>query len=378
MHCKLIQNSYAIIIINPSFYKAYIMQVFSDVKLTLARMKTKCGKNCIFVKISDMKKTVVILIFSLAVFIFNSCGPDKQKGNTADSDNNLLPVSGNVMIEGSEILYPLMNKWKQEFEKSQKDTKIALNTSGVGKCFMHLDENKIQIAMVARELSEKEAQAGYWAVPVAKDAVLPVISFDNNNLQKIVFTGVTKAKLADVFTGKISSWGQLLQLTSNDPIEVYTMADSSETTITWAEFLNKTPENIKGSVVYSEKDMCQKVAANKNAIGFCSMTNVFDINTGFKKKNLYVMPVDLNADNMADDNELVFDKLDDIKSAISSGKYPTPPTRKLYLVCKTKPIDKATVSFIKWVLTIGQSYCSQFGFVNIDKNETSVYLKQLN
>ena len=45
--------------------------------------------------------------------------------------------------------------------------------------------------------------------------------------------------------------------------------------------------------------------------------------------------------------------------------------------CKSIPTDTAMVSFIKWILTIGQSYCAQFGFVNIDKNEASEYLKQL-
>ena len=74
--------------------------------------------------------------------------------------------------------------------------------------------------MISCKLGANEEKKGFWAVPVAKDAVLPVVSFDNNKLQKIVLSGVSKDKLAAAFTGKIKTWGQLLQLKSNDPIEV--------------------------------------------------------------------------------------------------------------------------------------------------------------
>ncbi|HQI70937.1 MAG TPA: substrate-binding domain-containing protein, partial [Bacteroidales bacterium] len=220
-------------------------------------------------------------------------------------------------------------------------------------------------------------QDGYWAVPVAKDVVLPVISFDNGSLQKIVFTGVTREKIAGAFTGKISSWGQMLQQPSKERIELFNLSDSTDISLFWAGYLGVDAKNLKGTTISGENEMANNVAANKNALGYCSMTYVFDVTTGFKKNNLYVLPLDLNANNMADDNELVFDKLEDIKSAISSGKYPSPPARKLYLVCKTKPTDKATVTFIKWILTIGQNYCGQYGFVNISKEEAAGYIKQL-
>ncbi|HNW88583.1 MAG TPA: substrate-binding domain-containing protein [Bacteroidales bacterium] len=322
-----------------------------------------------------MKK--IILIFSVAALLFNSCGPDQQKKNTADSDNTLPAMSGNISVVGSEILYPLMNKWKQEFEKGKSDVKISVRAEVNCQYLHNIASDKIQIAMVSRALSEKEKQDGFWAVPVAKDAVLPVISFDNNNLQKIVFTGVTKDKLAALFTGKIRTWGQLLDIQTNEPIDVYKLSDTSETTEVWSDFLNVDANKFTGTVLYSENEMSQKIAGNKNGIGFCSMIHIFDVNTGLKKKNLYVLPVDLNANKMADDNELVFDKLDDIKSAVSSGKYPSPPARELYLVCKSAPQDAAIKSFIIWILTTGQSYCAQFGFANIEKNEASEYLKQL-
>lgn len=322
-----------------------------------------------------MKNFVFFLCF--AALAFTACGPDKQKNDKTAADDRQTVVSGAINIDGDAILVPLMNKWKQEFAKELSEVKIGIKTGNTGSALKRLAAGELQLVMAARELNETEKQNGYWAVAVAKDVVLPVISFDNGSLQKIVFTGLTKEKMAGAFTGKIATWGQLLQQPSKDIVEVYALSDSSDISLFWAGFLGVDVRNIKGTQVTSENEMALKVAANKNALGFCSMTYVFDVSTGFKKRNLYVLPLDLNANNMADDKELVFDKLEDIQSALSSGKYPSPPARKLYLVCKTKPTDKTTLSFIQWILTLGQNYCGQYGFVNISKEEAAGYLKQL-
>lgn len=322
-----------------------------------------------------MKKILIIAV--LAIFIYNSCGNDNGKKNITGDKDKPGDLSGQIIIEGSDVLYPLMNKWKQEFEKTQSGIKINVKVTKDDKASLRAGNGAIQLAMIARNLKENEKSAAYWAVPVAVDAVCPVVSFDNNYLQKIVQKGITKEKLAAVFSGKIKSWGVLMNEKSNEPIEVYKVQDSTGTSDTWADFINVKPANILGISLYTEKDVPMTVAPNKNAIAYCSMTNVFDIQTGMKKRNLYVVPVDLNSNGQADDNELVFDNLDDLKSAISSGKYSSPLVRKLKLVSKTMPADEATRSFIKWVLTIGQSYCAQYGFVNIEKKEAAEYLKHL-
>ncbi|HNW70452.1 MAG TPA: substrate-binding domain-containing protein [Bacteroidales bacterium] len=322
-----------------------------------------------------MKK--ILLVLPVVLLAISSCGPGRQKDEKTGSGSETKSLSGTILVEGSQTLMPLMLKWQQEFKKSQPDVKFSVKPCSDGKSLKQLTGNKIQIAMISRKLTADEVKTGFWAVSVAKDAVLPVVSFDNSNLQKIVLAGVTKDKLAKAFTGKIKTWGQLLQLKSNDPINVFKLSDTSDVSQSWAEFLNVGPTTFTGTEVYNQQDIPGRVAADKNGIGYCSITEIFNIQTGQKKRNLYVLPVDLNANNQADDNELVFDKLDDVKNAVSTGKYPAPPARELFLVCKSVPTDAVTVAFIKWVLTIGQNNCSEYGFVNIEKNQASAYLKQL-
>jgi len=322
-----------------------------------------------------MKK--MLLVLPVVLLAISSCGPGRQKDEKTGSGSETTGLTGTILVEGSQTLMPLMHKWQQEFKKIQPDVKISVKPCSDAKGLKQLAGSNIQIAMISRKLTADEVKTGFWAVPVAKDAVLPVVSFDNNNLQKIVLSGVTKDKLAKAFTGKIKTWGQLLQLKSTDPINVFKLSDTTDVTQSWAEFLNVGPGTFTGTEVYNQNDIPNRVAADKNAIGYCSITEIFNIQTGLKKRNLYVLPVDLNANNQADDNELVFDKIDDIKNAVASGKYPSPPARELFLVCKSVPTDAVAAAFIKWVLTIGQNNCSEYGFVNIEKNQASAFLKQL-
>jgi phosphate transport system substrate-binding protein len=57
--------------------------------------------------------------------------------------------------------------------------------------------------------------------------------------------------------------------------------------------------------------------------------------------------------------------MNDIIDAISKGKYPSPPARDLYFVTKGKPVNKATAEFIKWVLTDGQKYVRESGYIGL-------------
>nr|MBN1228773.1 phosphate ABC transporter substrate-binding protein [Anaerolineae bacterium] len=55
---------------------------------------------------------------------------------------------------------------------------------------------------------------------------------------------------------------------------------------------------------------------------------------------------------------------DDVTAAIAAGLYPSPPARTLYLVTKGMP-EGTTKDFIQWVLTDGQAYLEEVGYVNL-------------
>jgi len=71
--------------------------------------------------------------------------------------------------------------------------------------------------------------------------------------------------------------------------------------------------------------------------------------------------------------------LDDygIVQAIAAGKYPSPPARDLHFVCRGNPEKKHVRAFIKWVLTEGQGYVPESGYIKIPEGKLQNELKHL-
>jgi phosphate transport system substrate-binding protein len=66
---------------------------------------------------------------------------------------------------------------------------------------------------------------------------------------------------------------------------------------------------------------------------------------------------------MIDADENFYGTLDEIMAAIADDKYPSPPARDLYLISKGKPAKKATTDFLNWILSDGQKFVHEAGYV---------------
>ena len=63
--------------------------------------------------------------------------------------------------------------------------------------------------------------------------------------------------------------------------------------------------------------------------------------------------------------------------AIAMGKYPSPPARLLHLVSQGRPKKKVVLEFIKWVLTDGQKFIPESGYINLTETKIAEELKKL-
>jgi phosphate transport system substrate-binding protein len=46
--------------------------------------------------------------------------------------------------------------------------------------------------------------------------------------------------------------------------------------------------------------------------------------------------------------------------------YPSPPARALYLISKGKPSDPAIISFLQFILSEGQNFIAEAGYVQLE------------
>jgi phosphate transport system substrate-binding protein len=69
--------------------------------------------------------------------------------------------------------------------------------------------------------------------------------------------------------------------------------------------------------------------------------------------------------------------LDQLIAAIVAGKYPSPPARDLYYVTVGKPKNPIVKEFIKYILTDGQKFVSDAGYIKFSKEKLNKELEKV-
>ena len=104
---------------------------------------------------------------------------------------------------------------------------------------------------------------------------------------------------------------------------------------------------------------------------------MYDLSSRKPFAGIEVIPIDLNNNGKIDPDENFYGTLDEIMKAINDGKYPSPPARDLYLVSKGKPADKLVVAFLEWILTEGQKYVPEAGYILVPPEKIQAGLDKL-
>jgi phosphate transport system substrate-binding protein len=233
--------------------------------------------------------------------------------------------------------------------------------------------------MVSREIYPAEVEKGAWWVSVTKDAVVPTVHQNNPMLSVLLAKGVTRQTCADIWiSGKVKTWGQVAGTNAAEEIHVYTRSDSCGAAETWANYLGSKQEDLLGVGVYGDPGLTEAVANDTLGIGYNNINYAYDAKTKKQISGIRVLPIDINDNGRIEKEEYFYDTRDEIAQAIAAGKYPSPPARNLHFVSKGRPQKKQVVEFLKWVLTDGQKFIPDAGYINLSADKISEQLKKLN
>jgi len=275
-------------------------------------------------------------------------------------------LSGNLSLSGAWALYPMAVKWAEEFQKIHPRVRIDVQAGGAGKGLTDALTGMVDIGMVSREIQPVEIEKGAFPIAVNKDAVIPTLNARNPFLQQLLKRGVKRDEFAGVWiSGAVTTWGDLLGTLDKTPIRVFTRSDSCGAAETWAAYLGKRQEDLTGIGVYGDPGLADAVRREPLAVGFNNVNFAYDARTLKPIEGLVVCPLDINGNGVVDPAEGVYATRDDLTKAIAENVFPSPPARDLYFVTKGKPGKPALVEFIRWVLTEGQKFVPETGYINL-------------
>ena len=288
------------------------------------------------------------------------------------------PLSGTIGVSGAWALYPMVLKWAEEFKKLHSQVRIDVQAGGAGKGMADVLAGMADLGMVSRDVHPEESAKGAVAFAVTKDGVVATLSARNPFLAEIEKKGISRAKLMEVWTGGRSvTWGEVLGTADKAPVRVFTRSDACGAGETWAAYFGRKQEDLGGVGVYGDPGVADAVRREPLGIGYNNVNFAYDPKTLKPVEGLAVVPIDLDGDGKLDAAERITATRDDITAAIARNVYPSPPARDLFLVTKGQPAKPVLVEFLRWVLTEGQAYVPETGYIRLAPEKLKLSLDGL-
>jgi phosphate transport system substrate-binding protein len=308
-----------------------------------------------------MKENIIAFTICILV-IMSGC---TKNGNMA----SLPEQKGTITLSGAWALYPLALKWAGVYQNEYPGVRVEVSAGGAGKGISDVLSGVVDIGNVSRDLFPQEIEKGAWHIAIARDAVVPTCNNQNPHIEAITSTGMTKSFFQQLWLH--TNTGEGITKNEEDMIAgcvVYTRSDACGAAQVWAGYLGGSQEDLIGIGVYGDPGLAEAVQKDIYGIGYNNINYAFHPVTGKPFEGLTIIPMDLNENHRIDPGEDFYHTRDELIYAISQNIYPSPPARLLYFVCRGVPEKPLVRDFILWVLSIGQDYVEETGYIPVDKN----------
>ena len=259
---------------------------------------------------------------------------------------------------------PLIESCAGRFGQLHPDVRIILVPRGSELGLDDLHRKKVHIAMVSSLLRPRASDE--FPVTVARSSIVMIYNKRNPMRERIQDRGVTVSELQKIYSaGKISSWS----MGTGDSIELhpYARGDLAGATGVLAGFLYLDKNEIIGIPVIGEDEMIQIVQRDSLALGYCNINAAFDMQTYEKRKDIELLPIDLNQNGILEPREELCSDLFDFTRDVCRAAYPHLLTRNLYLVVEDPPGNDVALEFIRYVLTDGRRFADSLGYPPISE-----------
>ncbi len=283
-----------------------------------------------------MRKIISSLLLISLLFVTNSVVSAEEK-----------ELAGTVTLSGAWAIYPTAVAWAEAFQKIHPKVKIDVSAGGAGKGAADAIAGLVDIGMVSRDPDPAEIKKGIAPIYILHDAVFPITSDKNPALADLLKKGVKRQAWIDIYiAGIITTWDEVIGRKIDKKLHVYTRSDSCGAAQSWAVYLGKKQEDLRGVGIYGDPGLLEAAKRDPIGLGFNNFSYIFT-RDGTVVKGARIVPIDSNENGIADTDE-VFETRDAAIKAIRAKRYPA--TRKNYFFVKGKP-NGLVKEFIEFALS---------------------------
>ena len=283
-----------------------------------------------------------------------------------------------VRISGGVGPLPMVEVWADLYEE-QTDVRFDISGGGTGVGISDLFNEQVDIAMMGRDPREEEIENDLVAVPMLIDTVVGTVNENNPVIDEIQSQGLSREQMEAIFTREITNWGspELFDADVDEEIVVYGRSDASAAYEQWGDFLGGEDNAYTESELESLSDgnhdgdqpVAQALGQNENAIGMNNINYVYALDSGELEGDIRPIPLDRDGEGLSAEEDF-YETREEFLAAVERGDYPAPPAREMWLA-SNGPFEDEAREFVDWVLSDGQEYVSDNGYVPLEEDRLS-------
>ena len=276
-----------------------------------------------------------------------------------------------VIITGSRFTYPLINKWIEEFKKTNPEVNFTVIPRGTPNV------DSANLIINAHELAPAEIRPGFKVINISRYVLLPVANEKNPALAKYEKKGLDEKELKTLFFKKFDPIADLeapkkSKGKSEYQPTLYTREQKACAPTTFARSYGFEQEDILGKPIGGDDNhLISAIKKDTNGITFNNLGFIYDIKTRKVNTGLKVIPLDFNNNGKVDEEENIYENLDNLVSVVEGQRSPKVAVGNINLSYpnNVKESNKNLALFLEWVLNEGRQYQHEFGFLDLDKAE---------
>ncbi len=259
-----------------------------------------------------------------------------------------------VKLRGTRLTYPLVRKWIAEFNKEYAGIRVSITPTA--------PPDSIDFTIASYQLNEAEL-LGKQAIIVTRYVQLPIVNARRTDLGKWQRQGISERNFNALF---FPAAEPVMPWASAQPV-IYVRDRPTCAVKAFATHYGKNPKNIRGTgVTGDDEDLAQAVKTDINGIAFNNLGFIYDPATRQVRDSLAIIPLDLNENGVVDNNEQIYGSLDEVINFIETTSNVKFVNERVNFVFREGKKDQSAGLFLQWVLTKGQQFNHQFGFLNLD------------
>jgi phosphate transport system substrate-binding protein len=229
-----------------------------------------------------MRKTFTTLIALGAIgALIAGCGGGREEDTSGEAIDTAAAsgeaLSGNIVVDGSSTVTPVMTLAAEKFEGAQPDVTVTVGTSGTGGGFEKFCNDETDISMASRPIKDEEVQAcadkgiDYTELTVSNDGLAVVANKENDWAQCL-----TVDQLAAIWgpDSKLANWNEVDPSFPDVPLKLFGPGTDSGTFDYFTDEINGEEGASRTDFQASEDDnvIVQGVSGEPGGLGYFGLS----------------------------------------------------------------------------------------------------------